>query len=193
MGFSRMLSKNECNLSARGISLTTNTPRPDAQGLRDILTGLFVLGLAVALLALLPSQVGGAGLDAIGNLRSPAFFPVLAGALMAAFSAALILRGGIAVVSRRRISAPPKPDSTDVNASGDWRRVLSVGTLMVLAAFAIPRIGFVATAAPLMAGVALAFGYRRFGILVAICVIVPLGIFFTFETALRVLLPRGMF
>lgn len=164
---------------------------PKARGKQDILTGLVVLGFSVGLLALVPAQVGGAGLDAIANMRSPAFFPVLAGASMALLSIALILRGAVAEILARR-----EPDTTTADADmwpdmPDRRLALLVGALLFASVVSLPRLGYMTTVGALMLGLALAFGYRRWWLLIVLCTVTPIGIFVTFEAVLRVLLPRG--
>ena len=154
-------------------------------GLSDILVGMSALGVAGSIVLLLPSQVGGATLAAVGNMRSPAFFPVVAAVLMGLLGLLLTLRG--ATASRRA------PSATAGEPAGDSRRMGMVALLLIGATLALPLAGFVPTVAVLMAGLGFAFGYRRAVILGALCLLMPLAIFVLFESALRVLLPRGPF
>jgi hypothetical protein len=149
----------------------------------DLLVGLIVLGLATGLLVLLPSQVGGETWRAIGNMRSPAFFAVLAGGFMGGLALLLILRGLLAGHAGGR----------GVTAPGDLRGLFMAAASLMLGVAATPIAGYSVAAALMMAGLSLAFGYRRLGIVLILALAVPLGIFVVFEGALRVLLPRGPF
>lgn len=171
--------------------MTDAPPAPEARGKQDILTGLVVLGLSAGLLALLPAQVGGAGVDAIVNMRSPAFFPVLAGAAMAILSITLILRGAVAEILAQRETVATSADVDMWHDAPDRRLVLLVSTLLFASVASLPRLGYMATVGTLMLGLALAFGYRRWWVLIVLCTVTPIGIFVTFESLLRVLLPRG--
>jgi len=152
---------------------------------QDILVGLAALVVAGGIVALLPSQVGGESLSAIGDMRSPAFFPALAALVMGALGALLALRG--AVAARRA------EDATCASPTGDGRRAVAVAVLLVATTLALPHAGFVPTVVSMMAGLSLAFGYRRPVVLAALCLLMPIAIFLIFEGALRVLLPRGPF
>lgn len=149
----------------------------------DVVVGGLVLALASGVIALLPSQVGGESWRAIGNMRSPAFFAVLAGALMGGLAILLILRGLIAGGAGGR----------GVTRPGNLPRLLFAGGALAGGALATPVAGYPLAAALMMAGLSLAFGYRRIGVVLVLAIAIPLGVFTVFESALRVLLPRGVF
>lgn len=186
-----MLDNNVCKIWDCDTGMAVAPTAPEARGKQDILTGLVVLGLSAGLLALLPAQVGGAGLDAIANMRSPAFFPVLAGAAMTLLSIALILRGAVTEIRAQRKTVATTADPDMRSDMPDLRWVLLVSTLLFASVISLPRLGYMATVGALMLGIALAFGYRRWWVLIVLCTVTPVVIFVTFESFLRVLLPRG--
>lgn len=186
-----MLGKIVCKTWDCDTGMAEAPPAPKARGKQDILTGLVVLGLSAGLLSLVPAQVGGAGLNAIANMRSPAFFPLLAGAAMALLSIALILRGAIAEIRAQRRTVATTVDADMWPDMPDLCLVFLVAALLFASVVSLPRLGYMATVGALMLGIALAFGYRRWWVLIVLCTVTPVVIFVMFDSVLRVLLPRG--
>lgn len=145
----------------------------------DCLSGLATAALGLAALWLVPAQVAPDGFARLGEVRSPAFFPILAAALTLVLSLALVLRGLLR-------PAPP----TELRAPG---RVLPVGAALVLAAVLVFPLGYLVTAALLIVALSYAFGGRRHAVILAMAVLVPVAIQLLFVSGLNVLLPEGPF
>ncbi len=158
----------------------------------DLVTGAVTLLLGLAALSLVPAEVDSAGFAAIGDMRSPAFFPLVAGGLLTVFSALLILRALIWGGTRSGAAEPADPNAPQQPAAEPRRVVLTAG-LLVLATAAIFWLGFLLTAGGLVAGLATILGYRRYWLVLLLAVSVPAGIHILFEQLLSVLLPRGVF
>ena len=162
----------------------------------DLVTGGLTLLFGFAALSLVPAEVDSAGFAAIRDMRSPAFFPLVAGGLLTVFSALLILRaligGGMQSPLATGDAKPADQDAPQDPAAEPWRVALAAG-LLVLAAAGIFWLGFLLTAGGLVAGLAAILGYRRYWLIVLLAVSVPAGIHVLFEQLLSVLLPRGVF
>jgi len=74
----------------------------------------------------------------------------------------------------------------------------AAGRLGVLAAFwaayilALPWVGYLVGTAVLLGGMMWFLGYRRWGVMAAVAIGVPLATFWAFEGLLKVFLPRGV-
>jgi len=147
---------------------------------RPSLPDLVVAGIAIALglgaLALLPSQIPGENLAAIGDMRSPAFFPIL--------SALLLVGAGVALLPAALAGAAWEKPERPLRAAG-------LGAFLVAGALAAPLIGGLAAIFILMVGTAVILGARRpvpVLLLAAISTAIVHGLF---ERTLKVLLPAG--
>jgi hypothetical protein len=139
------------------------------------------VALGGAVLALLPGQIPGAGLAAIGDMTSPAFFPILAALLVLAAGAALLLR-----------PAAPVPAEADAEDAGGIGKPLIFAAMMIGGALLTPVLGGLLTLFLLMCGAAAIAGARRPvpTLLVAACGV--LVVHLLFERTLKVLLPPGL-
>ena len=138
--------------------------------------------LALATLALVPSQTPGETLAAVSDLQSPAFFPILSACVMAICSVFLVIR---AVAHERagqglRISFPHAGT------------VLSVAGLFIAFAAGVHLFGLVNSAVVIIAAMALIMGYRDWRVLVPVALLVPLAIYLLFQRLLLVILPEGV-
>lgn len=159
-----------------------DTPTPHRPRV-DLAVGTVGLLLALAVLVLIPRQIAGEGIAALSNLRSPAFFPVLAALAMAGLSGLVILRAGIGLW--RHGGGPravPGPGSL---------RVAVVAAILGAAAAGMFTLGFLPTGVLTIAALAVLFDYRRPGPLLVVMLVVPGVIHLLFEQALMVMLPRG--
>jgi len=145
----------------------------------DTITGLLTLGLGLGVLALIPAEVSRDGFARMGDVRSPAFFPILAGGAMTLLSILLLARGALRTVPPVTVDRLP--------------RILAVTLSLCGATILIFWLGYVATSALLIAALSWAFGNRRHWTILAMAVLVPIGIHLLFEGVLNVLLPEGPF
>lgn len=149
----------------------------------DLLVGglSFVVGLGAVLL--IPREVAQNGLAEFGDVRSPAFFPVTAALFLMLLSGALMLRA----LRARALSGAATPGRARPSL-----KMLAVGGALGLAGLAIFWLGFLITAALLVAGLSYIFGERRILRILALAVCVPVGIQILFREILNVLLPLGV-
>jgi putative tricarboxylic transport membrane protein len=150
--------------------------------LRDALIGLACVSVGAAALALVPSQVPGETLAAVGEPTSPAFFPILAAGVLALL--------GIALAAQAFMSDP--------QASAEGERILTADYLAMSAALAlyvmlIPVIGMYLSSALMIVGLSLLFRYRRLSLVLASALLTPALVWLLFEKGLIILFPRGAF
>ncbi len=133
-------------------------------------------------LLLVPSQISGETLAALGNMESPAFFPILAAWLIIVCSVGLgvrsLTRGGAGQQARVEF---PRP----------WS-VLSVIVIFVLFAAGTYYLGMVPAAVLMIMVMAYLLEYRNPKIVLPVAVAVPVGIYLLFEKLLLILLPSGV-
>ncbi|NBC89141.1 MAG: hypothetical protein GVX90_06590 [Alphaproteobacteria bacterium] len=140
---------------------------------------MLTLAVGLGALVLVPVQVEQGGLVGFGDVRSPAFFPVLAAVLTVGLSIALLVRGMVRAAPAVKVANAP--------------RVLAVTGALAAATAAIFWLGYLITAGLLIAALSRALGNRRPLIILVLAVAVPAGIHLLFEGALNVLLPAGPF
>jgi len=145
----------------------------------DTVTGAITLGLGLAALALVPVEVQGDGFARFGDVRSAAFFPILAAGATALFSLVLLVRGVLR-------AAPP----VEVDRPG---RVLAVIAALTGAIALVFWLGYIVAAAALIAALSLAYGTRRPVVVAGLALVVPVAIYLLFNGVLDVLLPAGPF
>jgi hypothetical protein len=140
--------------------------------------------LGLGALAAVPEQIRGQGYGAIADVQSPAFFPILIALLMVAVS--------ILLLTARRREAQEPPEANDETGPIEAPRRLAAAALCLIAYYgALELIGMVVASILVIAVLALTLGYRRYGILAAVALALPVGIFLAFEKGLFVLLPAG--
>jgi hypothetical protein len=145
--------------------------------------GGLTAAVAIAALLLVPVEVASGGLAEIRDVRSAAFFPILGAGLLLMLSCGLVaraLRRG--ALEGRVVAGEAMPSS----------RVLGVAGALVAAGAIVVWLGFLPTAALLIAALSYVFGARRHWLVLALCVCVPLGIQLLFRDLLNVLLPSGI-
>jgi hypothetical protein len=145
----------------------------------DTVTGTATLALGLVALALVPAEVQSDGYARFGDVRSVAFFPILAAGATALFSVMLLLRGVLR-------SAPT------VSVDQPWRVIAVVAALGGATAL-IFLLGYLPAAASLVIALSLIFGNRRPGVIAGLALVVPTGIYLLFNDVLDVLLPTGPF
>ena len=145
----------------------------------DLAVGAVALLLGGAAFGLIPSEVSRDAFRSFGNVRSPAFFPVLASGLLILFSAALVLRSW-----KDRADRPASLSTFPPS-------VAVVVCIFVAAGISITLVGFAPSACALIVGLSYAFGARSHVAVVALAVAVPTAIQLLFKSVLGVLLPRG--
>lgn len=145
-------------------------------------TGLLVAAMGIALgaaaLTLIPAQIPGENVAAIGDMRSPAFFPVLA--------ALLCLAAGLALVP-----AAFRPEEADP-APPHPRRAVLLAFLLGGGAVLTPVLGGLLVIFLLMLAVGWVLGDRR-PLRMLLLAAVSVGVVHVlFERTLKVLLPPGI-
>src|SRR5690606_24693667 len=147
----------------------------------DLVTGLAVTSVGVAIILLLPAEVGGATFAAVGNMTSPALFAALSGM-------ALVLLG-VALAGRSLMRRTPCTPFV----VGQPLRVLAASGVLVAGVAGTFVVGLLPSAAAIVILLGLVFGYRRYWLLVLIGAVCPIVVYVLFERMLLVLLPRGWF
>ena len=149
-------------------------------------TGLLAAAAGIALggaaLLLVPAQIPGESLAAIRDMRSPAFFPVLAALLALSAGIALLpaaLRPG--AVTEAPEPAPPHP-----------RRALVLAGLLTGGAVLAPVLGGLPVIFLLMLAVGAVLGDRRPLRMLLLAAAGTAVVHLLFERTLKVLLPPGV-
>lgn len=148
----------------------------------DCLVALTSVAIGASILALVPDEIAGQTLAAIGDMNSPAFFPIIAAALMAICGVCLALEALAKTYG-------------DKDANIEFKRPGSVFTVMamfVLFATATHFIGMLVSAVATILVMAWFLNYRNLWVLIPVAVAVPAVIYLLFERVLLILLPRGV-
>jgi hypothetical protein len=136
------------------------------------------IALGAATLALIPREIPGESLAALSDMRSPAFFPVLA--------ALLALAAGLALVPAAfRPGEPPPPPAHP-------RRAAMLALLLIGGALLTPVLGGLLVIFLLMLAVGWLLGARHTLRMLAIAAIATATVHILFERTLKVLLPPGV-
>ena len=146
----------------------------------NLAVGVVSVATGAATLAFLPEMVSGETLAALGDPYSPAFFPILIGAL-------LIVCGGIMIAVSAMGRAPV------VRGEGSVESPLRLGSaagFIVVYTLLITWVGMLAASVLCIAGLAYILGYRRHVVIGLAAVCVPVLIYVLFERMLYVLLPQ---
>jgi len=147
----------------------------------NLSAGVFSLLLGSATLLFMPNLVSGETLAAINDPYSPAFFPILIGALL--------IICGCAVIGTAAIGRAPKIRGDGV-IEAPLRLSATAGFIVAYTA-AMLWIGMLAASVVCIAGLAYILGYRRHWIIAAAAIVVPALIYVLFERMLYVLLPQA--
>jgi Tripartite tricarboxylate transporter TctB family len=148
----------------------------------EFIVALIAASLAVATLALVPYQVPGETLAAIGNLESPAFFPIIAGGLM----------GICAVLLAVNTIASERAGRGLRLTFEQPRTVLLVIATYIGLLLGAHYVGLIASSAVAIVLMAWGLGYRNLKILIAVAAMVPACIYLLFQKGLLVVLPGGV-
>lgn len=159
-------------------------------GLPRIAAGQRTVDLAVAAVAafagvgailMMPQEVGGEDLRALGDMSSPAFFPALAALLLTILGALL---------AGRTLFAPPIEavrTPGEVDRRRVWLLMLLVSGYMAL----IFLIGMLYASIAFIPAAAFAYGSRQIVAIGVLAITIPASVHVLFERILRVLLPEG--
>lgn len=135
--------------------------------------------LGIGTLGFIPSQIPGESLAAVGDMRSPAFFPIVAGSLILVCSILLAVRALAGRIDVHTVTVE-RPAS-----------VAAVVAIFVLLTVGAQYVGMVTSSALSILAMAVVLGYRNLPVLAVIVISVPLAIYVLFERILRILLPHG--
>lgn len=136
------------------------------------------ISLGAAALALIPAEIPGESLAAVGDMRSPAFFPVLAALLT--FAAGLVL-----------VPAAFRPGEAETSPPYPGRAAL-LALLLVGGALLVPVLGGLLVIFLLMLAVGWLLGDRRPLRMLLLAAIGTGIVHLLFERTLKVLLPPGI-
>lgn len=138
-----------------------------------------LIGVAVgsATLALVPRQIQGASLADGADMRSPAFFPVLAAGVVILASVVDAVRVVTGAAGER------EPWS--------WHRPLVLTVAFLVFLLLVPALGTMTAAFLLMLAISLVFGHPRIGWSLTVALVTTVLIYLLFERLLLVLFPHG--
>ena len=148
----------------------------------DFIVALVAGALGIGTLILIPYQIAGESIAALGNLQSPAFFPSFIGIVMIACAVALVCRAAAATREGRGLHV-------------DFPRfsfVAAVGAIFILFAVGSHVVGMLPSSVIIILVLAYLWDYRDFRVLIPVAVLVPLAIYVLFEKTLLIILPRGL-
>ena len=148
-------------------------------GYADLVVAGLGIALGLAALVLLPSQIPGESLAAIGDMRSPAFFPILA-ALLSIGAGVLLMPAAL----HGSAEAAPAPDYP--------KRAWMLAALLLVAALVTPVLGGLVVLFLLVIGTAWIAGERRWPRLLLLAVVIVLAVHLLFERTLKVMMPTGI-
>jgi len=143
-----------------------------------LLVALSGILLGAAALALVPREIPGQSLAAIGDMRSPAFFPVLA--------AILALSAGLSLLPAA-LRAPPPVEMPPYPA-----RAVALAALLVGGAVLAPVLGGLLDIFLLMLAVGFVLGDRRPLRMLLLAACGTMLVHLLFERMLKVILPPGL-
>ena len=147
-----------------------------------------VVGLTVGAIVLwrLPQSTGVATHAAAFDPSGPGFFPLLAGFLTVA-------AGLWCLLGVRRSSQQAATDALHSIDTLPLRSTVRIAAWMAAAIALTPAIGMLAAIGLMTAGLAHAFGERRWPMILLLGAGTAIGIYLVFESTLRILFPRGPF
>lgn len=140
---------------------------------RETLIGIAAVALGVAVLLLVPLQVPGETIAAIGDMRSPAFFPVLA--------AIIVLAGAVCTVLSRSSAEPAEPEAIPTRP---WVAMVAV----IAGGAVVPLFGIYAGLIAAMLGVGIVLRTRPLALAITAGFSLA-AVHLLFERTLRVVFP----
>lgn len=157
----------------------------------DVAVGFAGTALGIAALVAVPFQIRGQGYDAITDIQSPAFFPILIALLMIGVSALLLfMRLGWAPAHEEPASGKTRPED-ETGRVAMPQRLIATAFCLVAYYLALEIAGMVLASIALIVALSLVLGFRRYVLLGIVAVLIPTGIYYSFEKGLYVLLPAG--
>ncbi len=161
------------------------------KGRQDVAVAIIGTALGLGALIGIPIEIRGQSYAAIADVQSPAFFPILIALLLVALSL-MLLASTRRDPAKHAAKAPQESMRSDeigpIEAPG---RLAATALCLVAYYGALDLIGMVAASVVLIAVLALVLGYRRYGVLGAISLALPIAIFLAFQKGLFVMLPAG--
>ena len=148
----------------------------------DLLVALTSVAVGGAILALVPYEIAGQTLAAVSDMNSPAFFPIIAAALL--IICGLVL--GVGALAAIRVGGH---EDVEFKRRGS---VLTVMAIFVLFAIGTNFLGMIPSAVLTILAMAWFLEYRNAWVLIPVAVGVPAVIYVLFERVLLILLPRGV-
>lgn len=147
-------------------------------GSPDTIVAVVTAMIGLGTLAVVPSEIRGESLAAIGDMNSPAFFPLLAAAALILCAVAL----GVRTATAAEVTPPVTVERPGM--------VLTMAALFGLFAAGTFWIGLIPAAGLAILAMGLLLGYRKPWLLL-VAVAVPAAVYILFERMLLILLPRG--
>ncbi|MEM6549844.1 MAG: tripartite tricarboxylate transporter TctB family protein [Pseudomonadota bacterium] len=146
--------------------------------LADLLFCLFGLGIALAAAVSLFGGARGAGIDALGDMTSPAFFPTIGVVALTIASLA---------IAARNLSAPR---AASLQRPGLRPPLVLVAVFVMI--LLIGRVGFLETLIVGLLVLPPVFGLRDLRLILPTAAAVPLAVHLLFERVLLVRFPDGL-
>lgn len=159
-----------------------------AERRNDALLSFLAASLGGGVLLLLPVEISGESIRAIGSIHSPAFFPVLGALLMCLVAILLAVR---TVKSAPFPNAEPEGGSETEPEPVSLMRAAVMGTLILAYGVLVFVLGMVLASGLFILGAARVFGYTNPWGVRTLAVLVPVLVYLLFEKLLNVLLPSG--
>ncbi len=147
----------------------------------DVAVAAVAGALGIGVLAAVPTEVPGATLASISDMRSPAFFAIVNGGFLIFCGLVLLVQS---LVGK---SAGSKPAEEPPALS----RLLAVFFLLVVYVIGLRALGMVVSSVVMIMVMGLVLGYRNFRLLILIALVFPMVIYVLFEKVLLILLPHG--
>ncbi len=148
---------------------------------RNVAVAAVAGALGIGVLAAVPTEVPGATLASISDMRSPAFFAIVNGGFLIFCGAVLLVKSLVGKDAGSRPAGEPPALS----------RLLAVSFLLVVYVIGIRTLGMVVSSVVMMAVMGLVLGYRNFRLLIPIALVFPMVVYVLFEKVLLILLPHG--
>lgn len=157
----------------------------------DVAVGFAGTALGIAALIAVPYQIRGQGYDAIADIQSPAFFPILIALLMVCVSA-LLLFLRLCYPSAQGDPATGKTQPADETGPVAMpQRMIATAFCLIAYYVSIDIAGMVLASTALILVLSLVLGFRRYVLLGIVALLIPTAIYYSFEKGLYVLLPAG--
>ena len=159
----------------------------------DLAVGFAGTALGIAALVAVPYQIRGQGYDAITDIQSPAFFPILIALLMIGVSALLLFSHLRAPTSPEfQVTGKTQPED-ETGPAAMPQRLIATAFCLIAYYLSLEIAGMVLASIALILVLSLILGFRRYVLLGIVALLIPTAIYYSFEKGLYVLLPAGSF